>query len=871
MLATASRFVTALAIGLRMLTDRPARTGLTICGVAVGVSATVAIQAANTEVLHSFEESVTAVTGRATLQVTNGDLGLDERIIADIRTHRDVVAAWPVISLEARTEGLTSTGISFSLMATDLLDYAEQMAVDIVDRGNPASTLEAFVAADSIFLGKRLAGDLGVEVGDIVEIEVGTVARRLSVRGILVPSGETGSLWGDMAVMDIAAAQHQFGLVGRLDRIDLITVSSRAVPDVAAELQTLVPPPGRVERPSRRTEQVERMTRAFQLNVATLSTVGLFISLLLVYNTVAYSALQRRREIGMLRAFGLTRTGVGVVFLGGAVIVGVLGGAIGYAFGALFAKGLFGVMRRTVSDLYAYVGPSAFDISQGPRWLLTSVGLGISVSVLGAFGPSWSASRAVPSRALLPVEYLADPGSRVTRAGWAGGMLLAVAGFLTMPGSVNGVPLFGYASALCLLVGLACWIPMCVRAFPVLLWGRRPERSDKGLAMSLRRLAVEQAVHSTGRHTVVVSALMIGLALMVGVSTMISSFRGTVNEWINQTVMADLIVAAPTWLRGNEDSAQAHRLPLTWGEAIRTLPGVAAVDAYRQIRVEFNGTPVSLVSRDLRIHAERSRYLFMPGTSPDALTRAIDQEGVLFSEVLASTSGVRTGSRIALMTPSGKRSFPVTGVFYDYATDGGKIVMDAGLYRKLWGEQVATVLPVYVETGTDAQAVRRAIVERLRPEGRVVVISNGELKADILGIFDRTFTVTRMLEVIAVSIAVLGIVNTMLTAVWERRRELAMLRALGVSRSGIARLVLWESSYLGLIGALMGVVGGALLSLVLVHVINKQSFGWTIQWALSERVLIEAVLLAMAAAVAAGYLPARLASRRSVVEGLRYE
>jgi putative ABC transport system permease protein len=854
-----------------MLADRPARTGLTICGVAVGVSAAVAIQAANTEVLHSFEESVTTVAGRATLQVTSGDVGLDEQIIGALRAHQDVVGAFPVISLEARTEDHARPGTTFAVMAVDLLVYAEHIAIEIRNRGEPAAALETLLAADSIFLGERLAGDLGLAVGDAVEIGVGTVARRLRVRGILVPSRETASLWRDMAVMDIAAAQHQFGLVGRLDRIDLITATDRSVADVAAELQKLVPPPARVERPSRRTEQVERMTRAFQLNVAALSMVGLLISLLLVYNTVAYSVLQRRREIGMVRALGLTRNEVVAAFLGGAVVVGMFGGAIGYGLGALFANGLFGVMRRTVSDLYAYVAPGAVDVGQGGWWMLGSVGLGIGVSVLGAFGPSWTASRAVPARALLPVDYQADSGTRAGRAAWAGGMLLAVAGLLALPSSVNGVPLFGYLSALCLLMGLACWIPLCVRALPACAWGWRRARSERDLAMSLRRLAVEQAVHSGGRHTVVVSALMIGLALMVGVSTMIGSFRGTVNEWINQTVMADLIVAAPSWLRGNEESAQAHRLPLAWGAAIRTLPGVAAVDAYRQVRVEFNGTPVSLVSRELRIHGERSRYLFMPGTPPDALARAIGEEGVLLSEVLASASGARTGSRIALMTPAGERRFPVTGVFYDYATDGGKIVMDASLYRKLWGEQVATVFPVYVEPGIDTQAVRRAIVERLRPEGRVVVISNADLKGDILGIFDRTFTVTRMLEVIAVVIAMLGIVNTMFTAVWERRRELAMLRALGVSGAGIGRLVLWESSYLGLVGALLGVVGGVLLSLVLVYVVNKQSFGWTIQWALSKRALIEAVLLALTAAVAAGYFPARLAARRCVVEDLRYE
>ncbi|MGH7165242.1 MAG: ABC transporter permease, partial [Nitrospiraceae bacterium] len=327
-----------------------------------------------------------------------------------------------------------------------------------------------------------------------------------------------------------------------------------------------------------------------------------------------------------------------------------------------------------------------------------------------------------------------------------------------------------------------------------------------------------------------------------------------------------------TWLQGEESGMLTNRLPRSWADRVALLPGVEAVDTYRDVTIAISGRPAALVSRDLRLHAERSRYLFVEGDSQVLLPRTVSANGVVVSEVLASALGVRVGDTLPLMTPAGEKRFPVMGVFYDYATDGGKVVMDRVLYARIWEDDTVTVIPVYTTTpGADAGAVRRRIEETVGREGHLVVVGNAELKQEILAIFDRTFTITYALELIAVVVALLGIVNTLLTAVLERQRELATLRAIGASARQIRGLVLWESAYLGLLGSALGLVGGILLSILLVDVINKQSFGWTIQFVLPKGLLVEAVGLALAAALVAGYLPARWAARQPVVEGLRYE
>jgi len=258
-------------------------------------------------------------------------------------------------------------------------------------------------------------------------------------------------------------------------------------------------------------------------------------------------------------------------------------------------------------------------------------------------------------------------------------------------------------------------------------------------------------------------------------------------------------------------------------------------------------------------------------TLSSTLRHTIERKGVILSEVLARRVQLDAGDRLTLRTPVGPREFPITGVFYDYATDGGKVVMDRSLFRDLWEDDTTTVIPVYLAQGEDGVSVRRRIEESVGSESRLTIISNAEIREEILEIFDRTFAVTYALELITVMIALLGIANTVVTSVLERQREMATLRAIGASVAQIRRLVLWETSCLGMLGGLMGVTGGVLLSLLLIEVINKQSFGWTIRFMLPGDLLLNAVALAFTAALAAGYLPAVWAGKQAVAEGLRYE
>jgi putative ABC transport system permease protein len=839
--------------------------------------ASVGIGTANIQVLRSFEQGVTTIAGPATLEISGHDLGVDESAITAVRAVEGVVSAAPVIEESVVVAQGEPRGQAFQILGLDLLAEVGTRGFEI-PQADTEVALEALLAPDALYLGRQVAADWNLGVGSIVEVMAGGRLVRLRVVGLIHNQAARSPLWDRLAIMDIAAAQLLFQSIGRLDRIELVTTPDRPLDDIVASLRAVLPPHLVVQRPAQRTKQVESMVWAFQLNLSVMSWVGLLVGMFLIYNTISFAVAQRRREIGIYRALGMTERRVASLFLVEAGLLGLLGGLVGGLGGVWLAKILVLLLSRTVSDLYAPVASGGLILSMDMDMLTFAavakgVLIGTVVSMVGALAPSVEASRTVTVRALAPGDYESTHQLRAGLCGWISLVLLVLAGLCSLMGPVGDLPLFGYLATICLLGALSCLAPLCIQALGM----RRPRQESKTMMLggSLRLIAADQAARHPGRNAVTVSALMVGLSIMIGVAVMVRSFRDTVEVWVDETVMADLIVAPQSWLQGKQAGQASRALPGSWRSTLSAIDGIAAVDTIREVYVDVSDQPVALVSRDFRLHAQRSRYLMIHGDSSAALQRAAETGGVLLSEVLANRLRLREGSKVSVMTPAGPAAVSVEGVFYDYATDGGKMVMDRTWYQRQWHDDRVTVFSIYLTAGADAEHVRQSIVTHAAGLDGVtvppLVIRNHELRQEILEIFDRSFVLTYVLEAIAVLVAILGIVNTLVTAVLERRREFATLRAIGAGTKQVERLVLWEAAYLGLIGAVLGVVGGLLLALVLIHVINKQSFGWTIQMTVPGGVILKAVGLALIAALVAGYWPARWAARQPVVEGLREE
>jgi putative ABC transport system permease protein len=788
---------------------------------------------------------------------------MDEQILQMIQRQPGIQSASPVIKIEGEIQTGPLSGRPLLIWGMDLLEQANDWKTNGSAGWGQQEDWEKMFSPSTVFLEEKLANKLEVRQGHTLSVKVKEDVHQLVVGRVLKSSGLYGGVQ-QQVLMDIASVQWLFGWLGRLHYVAIVPESHATFSTLIQDLPSVLPENIQVRQSSRRNQQVESMLRAFQLNLTMLSGISLLVGIFLVYNTTAFSVVQHRQEIGILRSLGMARRSIATLFLFEAGALGGLGGLLGCWLGVVLARWLTVMIGQNVGELY---GMTSLSIMPVPYYLLgEAICLGIGVSLMGALRPAWEASTMAPVQALAGGQSQAEDEQDVQGAKWVVMTALVGAGLLSQLPSIQGIPVGGYAAAFCLLLGGAAAGPMLSQGFS--RWSQRRLGHQAGL---LPVLAAEQMGRHPRRTSVTMAAIVVGLAILVGVGIMIQSFRQTVELWIEQTLMADLIIAPASWLGEFESSGTGQGLPPTLVKEVLALPGIEAVDPYVETSVEIAGHTVALVSRDVRLHAERSQYLFLEGKSSEVLGQVLDDHGVIVSEVLAKRLGVEVGAQMPLMTPGGIEQFPVKGVFYDYATDGGKVVMDQGLFTEKWGEQDATVFAVYLRQEQDFSLVRQEIEKTLGNNRPIITISNGELKQEILDIFDRTFRVTYVLELIALSVAVLGIINTLFMAILERRRELATLRAIGASKQQIQGLIVWESCYLAGLGAVVGIVVGMALSVVLIKVINKQSFGWTIQFTLAWETIGMALLVAFAAALIGSWAPARWASRQTIADDLRYE
>lgn len=848
-------------ISFQHVRNRPVRSLLTVAGVAVGISAAIALQLSNDEVLRAFQKSVTTVSGDVDLVVSAGDIGLEEDEIRNIRHQPGVAKASPVLrEVAVVLDAPSRQRAALVLWGLDLVDEAGRVDVLAVTNSQSGMQWEALLAPDSLFVPRGFAETLGWAIGQTVTLGIGGQRIPLTVRGFINPEHRAMRRDEPVALMDIAAMQQALGLLGRLHRIHVTITPQTSVEAVLMQLTKMLSPHLRVSRPTQRNQQIERMIHTFQMNLLTLSLVGLLIGCFLVYNTVAFSVIQYRREIGLLRVIGFSRGQVATLFVAEAAALGLCGGVFGAALGEWLSEYLVVLVSQSVSELYAPVLTEPPD--GGASWYVLGGALGTGMAILGALGPALQASRIAPVIALAPGTHEEYMQHSLHAYGWCAIALFGLAGLFTIPGPQAGLPIWGYVSAMCLLLGCAALGPLIVH---VVAW------ISPLAGRGMRRVALDNLQRTPGRNGVTLAALMVGVAIIVGVGVMVQSFRATVEQWIDQTIMADVIVAPLSWLGGLEEGLRGNQLPMNLMDKVTAVSGVQAVDPYRQVRLQLRDREIYLVSRDLDLHARKSRYQFMHGVSDQILHQAKINGGVVISEVLANSLGVREGEWISLPAPDGETRFRVEGIFYDYATDGGKVVMDRGLFTKIWGDPGATVLAVYADPAVDREALRQRLKQAVGPEQPTVMIRNEELREEILRIFDRTFRVTHGLELIALVVAFLGIVNTLVTSILERQCELSTLRAIGASAGQLRTMIVWEAGWLGAFGAVLGLLGGLLLAVLLIAVINKQSFGWTIQFTLPAGILLQGITVALSAAVLGALVPAYWASRQPIVDGLRYE
>jgi putative ABC transport system permease protein len=807
---------------------------MAVLAVALGVALAWSVHLINRSALAEFAGAVRAVQGEPDASlVCLQRQGCDDAVIDALASRAEVSAAVPVVEIDTYALDAEGQRVPLRLLGVDALQVAA-VAPALMPRAAAGEARTALIDPDALFLNPAAMRKLGAAEGQMLRVQHGATTVSLRVAGRVAADG------APLAVQDIAGAQHHFGFAKALSRIDLRLAAG-------ADAATLQPPPGwRVARADDAEQRVSNVSRAYRVNLTVLALVALFVGAFLVFAVMALSVAQRVPSLALLGVLGLSASERARLIRTECVLIGVAGSALGIALGTLLA---YFALRWLAGDLGGGYFPGIAPRLQfsWPGALVFAL-LGLVATMVGGWLPARQAATLAPAQALKGLG-----GASLARGpAWRGPLLLATGAVLALAPPIAGLPVAAYVSvALLLLGGVAC-VPLLIDA----LLKNAPAQNT-----ALPLLALSRAHHEREAASVAVAGVVASLALAVALTVMVASFREGVARWLDQVLPADLYVRSATQ-SGAAD--QAYLAP-AFVKAAQTLPGVARIEAARTRPLNFvaDQPAVILISRPLADPAASLPLLDPP------LPATPGVPGIFVSEAMQRLYDAPAGKELSL--PLGENSLRVVvrGVWRDYARQFGAIVIDSADYRRATGDERLNDLSLWLTPGARVEDVQQALRQLGGEQALFDTASATQLRALSLNIFDRSFAVTRWLQVVAIAIGLAGIAASFSAQALARRREFGLLAHLGFTRRQIVTLVAAEGLTWTAAGALMGLALGLGVAVVLVHVVNPQSFHWTMEllvpWA-RVGVLLLGVLIAGSVTAA---LAARAAAGHDVVAAVK--
>ncbi len=831
---------------LRPMLRERGRSALILVAVALGVAVVLAIDLASGAAAGSFRSSMQTLVGDDDLEVVATG-GVPQELVGTLAR-----VPFPIrISTRIEDHATVSTGETIPLIGLDLIAEANHAVGDSVAsiaQNSDWTSLEHLADADAVWV----THGLGKNLGDRISLLINDTRQNFTIRGWIPASARIGS---DAVVMDIEAAQRVTNKAGRVDRI---LVKTPEGDDLDYWQRTLAPalPPGVELRPQgSQTEANRKMLSAFRWNLRILSYIAVLVGSFLIYNTISVSVVRRRAQIGTVRALGASRRAVLLAFLVEATLYGVAGSALAIPLGRMLASGAVRLLSKTVDALY--ISSHAGNVALSPASLALAFVVGVGVTLASALAPALEASRVPPIEAM--ARGARDYAIHVARKRDAmSALLLTVCGAVAAKApAISGKPLFGYLSTMLLIAACALAVPGLVEGAMAIsasllqrILGVEALLASRSLTGSLRRTSV------------LVCALATAIAMMTSVAIMVGSFRQTVISWMDTQLPADLYLRPA----GSPAADRHPTLAPELADQLSKLPGVEEVSRFRAYEVEYQGLPITVAAIDTDVPRFDQTSGFFSGRSQETVLRELDEPGTAtVSEPFTNKHHLKRGDMLSLPLGSQLAKLRIIDVFYDYANERGYVIVSRKNMRSYLPDDAPSNLAVYVSPGSNMDTVRSEI-GRATANRDVLIFSNRDLRKLAVQIFDQTFAITYALEAISVIVAVAGIAGALLSIVFDRRREFGLLHYLGAARWQVRRLILTEAALIALLANIAGLVLGIALSLVLIFVINKQSFGWTIRFHWPVGVLLGALSVVYVATVLAGFYPARFAQRLNPVE-----
>ena len=814
----------------------------------------VAIDLSNESAFRAFELSTEVVTGKTTHQIVGGPSGLSEDVYRRLRIEGGIRQAAPVI--EGHVSTPANVGQSYVLLGIDPFAEAPFRSYVPDSEGSAGNVITALLTQPAtVLISESTAQTLGVGQSDELLIDAAGRAHEVIIAGLLHPRGRLqAQALDELLITDIATAQELLHLSGRLSRIDLIIPNDAGGEEALTRVEALLPPGATIIEAGVRSRATTQMTKAFKLNLVMLSLLALVVGMFLIYNTMTFSVVQRRSLIGNLRVLGVTRGQVFGLVLGEACLVGLVGTLAGLLLGVVLAQGLVKLVTQTINDLYFVV--NVRDVAVSAALLSKGLIMGLGAVVLAAMLPALEATRVTPAVALARSAIEARVRRRVPQAAVAGAVILVLCGaWLLIP---NGTLAEGFAVLFGVVAGFTLLAPGITIVLVRLLRGV-PARLVGSLAsMSVR--GVEAGLSRTG---VAIAALMVALATTVGVSIMVDSFRQSVGHWLEATLQADIYVAAP-------DMSNGVTLDPQLIERFTAVPGVDQISLGRTVRIQSPTGSARVYALSMAPRGYRGIHL-IAGDS-NAVWPAFERDrAALVTESYAFRHKLSPGDKVELLTDRGPQRFPVSGVYRDYGSDQGAVLISRNTYEAFWEDRRYSFMRIYATSGTDVNGLIEDLERAATNSQAVRIRSNRAIREASFEVFDRTFRITHVLRILATGIAFFGVLSALMALQFERGREVAVLRAQGVTPGQVWGLVEMQTGVMGLIAGLLAIPMGLVMASVLTLVINRRSFGWSLDLHVDPSILVQSLLLALAAALIAGLYPALKMARTPPALALREE
>jgi len=808
-----ARLSAARAMLAGSLAQNKTRSSLSVLAIALGVALGYAVQLITGAAVNELALGVQFLSGDADLQVRGPRSGFDEAVYPELARLPEVAVASPVVEVDAK---LADRGDVLKIIGIDAFRAATVQPGLIADAANRLDHLRS----DMLFLSAAAAHALGVAPGDTLNFQVALRAVPLRVAG-LVPADAQQRF----AVMDIAGAQANFDRLGKITRVDLRLRPGVDIDALRERLQARLPAGLAVQRPEAGVAASESLSRSYRVNLNVLALVALFTGGLLVFSTQALVIVRRRSQLALLRVLGVTRSQLATLLVAEGAIVGIVGSALGLALGFVLAQA---AVRISGADFGAgYFRGVAPILSPAPLALMLFFGLGVLTAMLASLVPALEAARSPPAPALKAGDD--ERAFARLRPSWPGVVTIGAGAVTALLPPVAGLPLFGYIAIALLLIGTLMLMP---RIAVVLLAVLPLPRGAPP------RLALLQMRGAPGQVAVSLAAIVASVSLMVSMAIMVASFRISLDTWLERVLPADVYVRAGA----AGDSAymtaddQAH---------IVALPGVRRAEFLReQLLLLDAGRPrIYLLARTIDA-ANLSRQLQL--VSGPVTVAAGAPPPAWVNEAMVDLYAFTPGKMIELPIAGKRAAFTVAGVWRDYARPHGAVVIDRERYIALTGDRSATNGALWLAPGTNLEELGRVIVRDVPGGARLEIAAPGEIREFSLKAFDRTFAVTYALELAAVVIGLFGLSSSFGALVLSRRREFGMLRHIGMTRRQIGSMLAAEGVTITGIGLSAGFALGWLISLVLIHVVNRQSFHWSMELAVPWTWLAGSAVLVLA-------------------------